>query len=421
MELYNTLTRRVDALPPPPAPIRMYFCGPTVYARAHVGNARPFVLGMWLRTWLRTRGYDATLVHNITDINDRIYDAAPGASAELALHATDWYLEDTGDLGLGMPDALPRATDFVPQIVAFIEALVERGFAYPVEGDVYFRVGRDPEYGRLSGQRPGAVEEQEPNPLKEDPRDFALWKATKPGEDTSWESPWGRGRPGWHIECSVMAEEEFGPVFELHGGGLDLVFPHHENELAQSRALGHEFAQLWMHNGMLAFTGEKMAKSVGNIVTLREAIDRWGREPLLLYFMTGHWSKPLDFSEEAMEQARAQLDTFRDALVQDRRADVDEGELAAALEDDFNTPEALAILHRWRSTGGNEQLRRALGLFGIEAARPEAPADLVRLAEERRRAREAGDFATADDVRRQVEAEGWEIRDRADGFDLVPK
>jgi len=421
VELYNTLTRRVDALPPPPAPIRMYFCGPTVYARAHVGNARPFVLGMWLRTWLRTRGYDATLVHNITDINDRIYDAAPGASAELALHATDWYLEDTGDLGLGMPDALPRATDFVPQIVAFIEALVERGFAYPVEGDVYFRVGRDPEYGRLSGQRPGAVEEQEPNPLKEDPRDFALWKATKPGEDTSWESPWGRGRPGWHIECSVMAEEEFGPVFELHGGGLDLVFPHHENELAQSRALGHEFAQLWMHNGMLAFTGEKMAKSVGNIVTLREAIDRWGREPLLLYFMTGHWSKPLDFSEEAMEQARAQLDTFRDALVQDRRADVDEGELAAALEDDFNTPEALAILHRWRSTGANEQLRRALGLFGIEAARPEAPADLVRLAEERRRAREAGDFATADDVRRQVEAEGWEIRDRADGFDLVPK
>src|SRR5436190_17978390 len=421
MRLYNTLSRRVDELPPPPGPIRMYFCGPTVYARAHVGNARPFVLGIWLRTWLRLRGYETILVHNITDINDKIYDAAPGASAALARDATDWYLEDTGDLGLGMPDALPRATDFVPQIVAFIESLVERGFAYPVEGDVYFRVGRDPEYGRLSGQRPGAVEEQEPNPLKEDPRDFALWKATKPGEDTSWESPWGRGRPGWHIECSVMAEEEFGPVFELHGGGLDLVFPHHENELAQSRALGHEFAQLWMHNGMLAFTGEKMAKSVGNIVTLREAIDRWGREPLLLYFMTGHWSKPLDFSEEAMEQARAQLDTFRDALVQDRRADVDEGELAAALEDDFNTPEALAILHRWRSTGANEQLRRALGLFGIEAARPEAPADLVRLAEERRRAREAGDFATADDVRRQVEAEGWEIRDRADGFDLVPK
>jgi cysteinyl-tRNA synthetase len=421
LQLYNTLTRRIDVLPPPPGPIRMYFCGPTVYARAHIGNARPFVLGMWLREWLGTRGYDVRLVHNITDINDKIYDAAPGASAELAARATEWYLEDTADLGLGMPDSLPRATEFVPQIVAFIEELVERGFAYAVEGDVYFRVARDPGYGRLSGQRPEAVEEQEPNPLKEDPRDFALWKATKPGEDTSWDSPWGRGRPGWHIECSVMAEEEFGPVFEIHGGGLDLVFPHHENEVAQSRALGHDFARLWMHNGMLAAAGEKMAKSVGNLVTLRDAIDRWGREAVLLYFMTGHWSKPLDFSEEAMEQARAQLETFRDALLEERSADVDEGELAAALDDDFNTPEALAILHRWRSVGANEQLRRALGLFGIEAERPEAPAELVRLGEERTRARKAGDYATADAVRQKIEAEGWEIRDRADGFDLIPK
>jgi cysteinyl-tRNA synthetase len=176
-----------------------------------------------------------------------------------------------------------------------------------------------------------------------------------------------------------------------------------------------------MHNGMLAAAGEKMAKSVGNLVTLRDAIDRWGRETVLLYFMTGHWSKPLDFSEEAMEQARAQLETFRDALLEDRSADADEGELAAALEDDFNTPEALAILHRWRSVGANEQLRRALGLFGIEAERPEAPAELVRLGEERTRARKAGDYATADAVRQKIEAEGWEIRDRADGFDLVPK
>jgi cysteinyl-tRNA synthetase len=309
----------------------------------------------------------------------------------------------------------------VPQIVEFIEELVARGFAYAVEGDVYFRVARDPEYGRLSGQRPDAVEEQEPNPLKEDPRDFALWKANKPDEDTWWESPWGRGRPGWHIECSVMAEEIFGPTFEIHGGGLDLVFPHHENELAQSAALGHDFARIWMHNGMLSAAGEKMAKSVGNLVTLREAIDRWGRETVLLYFMTGHWSKPLDFSDEAMEHARARLDTFRDALQEDRSAPVDEDELAAALDDDFNTPEALAVLHRWRARGANEQVRRALGLFGIEAAVPEAPPELVELAEERRRARKAGDFAVADEVRRRVEAEGWEIRDRADGFDLVPK
>ncbi len=243
MRLYNTLTRQKDELPPPPGPIRMYFCGPTVYARAHVGNARPFILGMWLRSWLRATGYDVTLVHNITDINDKIYEAAPGDSAALAEQATAWYLEDTGDLGLGMPDELPKATEMVPQIVSTIAELVERECAYAVEGDVYFRVARFPDYGKLSGQRPDQVEEQEPNALKEDPRDFALWKANKPGEDTAWDSPWGRGRPGWHIECSVMAEQLLGPVFEIHGGGLDLVFPHHENEIAQSGALGHEFAR----------------------------------------------------------------------------------------------------------------------------------------------------------------------------------
>ena len=239
----------------------MYFCGPTVYQRAHIGNARPFVLGMWVRAWLRERGHVTTLVHNITDVNDKIYDAAPGASAELAARATEWYLEDIAGFGLGLPDALPKATEHIPGIVSFIEELIARGNAYAVEDDVYFRVASHPGYGRLSGQRPDqmADEEDKPNPLKQDPRDFALWKATKPGEDTSWDSPWGRGRPGWHIECSVMAEEELGPEFELHGGGLDLVFPHHENELAQSTALGHRFARIWTHNGMLEFGGEKMS------------------------------------------------------------------------------------------------------------------------------------------------------------------
>src|SRR6185369_2527211 len=269
MRLYSTLSRRVEELPPPPAPIRMYFCGPTVYQRAHIGNARPFVLGMWLRAWLRERGYDTTLVHNITDVNDKIYDAAPGASAELAACATDWYLQDTSDLGLGMPDELPKATDAIPSIVRFIGQLVDSGHAYAVEGDVYFRVASDSGYGRPSGQRPDQVEEQEPNPLKEDPRDFALWKANKPGEDTAWDSPWGKGRPGWHIECSAMAEDAFGPVFEIHGGGLDLVFPHHENELAQSHALGHDFARIWMHNGLLTLDGEKMSMSLGNDMTIR--------------------------------------------------------------------------------------------------------------------------------------------------------
>src|SRR5438067_3923217 len=215
MRLFDTYTKSLVELPPPPGPVRMYFCGPTVYARAHIGNARPFVLGMWLRSWLRAAGYEVTLVHNITDVNDKIYDAAPGASAELARQATDWYLGDTAELGLGMPDAMPRVTDHVPDIVRFIGELVDGGHAYPMEGDVYFRVASFPEYGRLSGQRPDQVEEQEPNPLKEDPRDFALWKANKPGEDTKWESPGGLGRPGWHTERSVRAEEFVGPGFEV--------------------------------------------------------------------------------------------------------------------------------------------------------------------------------------------------------------
>src|SRR5438309_5536149 len=341
MRLYNTLSRQIEELPPPPGPIRMYFCGPTVYQRAHIGNARPFVLGMWLRNWLRTRGYEATLVHNITDVNDKIYDAAPGASAKLAARATEWYLKDTGDLGLGMPDGLPKATEHIDGIERFIEELVARKYAYAVEGDVYFSVARDPDYGRLSGQRPDQVEEQEPNPLKRDPRDFALWKATKPGEDTAWDSPWGRGRPGWHIECSAMAEDAFGPVFEIHGGGLDLVFPHHENELAQSHALGHEFARVWMHNGMLDLGGEKMSKSLGNDVSIRNVLDTWGREAVLLFFLTAHWRKPIDFGDGPLEQARAQLEGFRNVFRASSEPVGAWADFEAALEDDFNTPEAL--------------------------------------------------------------------------------
>jgi cysteinyl-tRNA synthetase len=399
----------------------MYFCGPTVYSRAHVGNARPFVLGMWLRRWLRERGYDVTLVHNITDVNDKIYEAAPGKSAELARQATEWYLQDTADLGLGSPDFTPKATEHIPEIIAFAEALIERGHAYAVEGDVYFRVASWPAYGELSGQRPDQVEEQEPNPLKEDPRDFALWKANKPGEDTWWDSPWGRGRPGWHIECSVMAEELLGPVFEIHGGGLDLVFPHHENELAQSRALGHEFARIWTHNGLLQMTGEKMAKSVGNITTLHDAIDEWGKETILLFFLTGHWRKPIDLSDETLRAAAAQAETFRNVF-REPSEPAAEGEwerFAAALDDDFNTPEALAIMHSWRD---HDLLRRAFDLFGLAslAELPEAPPDVVSLAERRAAARTERDFDAADRLRGEIEAAGWEVRDVADGFTLVP-
>jgi cysteinyl-tRNA synthetase len=421
MRLYNTLSREVEELPAPPGPIRMYFCGPTVYQRAHIGNARPFIVGMWLRSWLRARGYEATLVHNITDVNDKIYDAAPGSSAELAARATNWYLEDTGDLGLGMPDHLPKATESIPSIVRFIEQLVNSGHAYTVEGDVYFRVASDPGYGRLSRQRPDQVEEQEPNPLKEDPRDFALWKANKPGEDTSWDSPWGLGRPGWHIECSAMAEDAFGPVFEIHGGGLDLVFPHHENELAQSLALGHEFARIWTHNGMLGgVDGEKMSKSLGNDISLRNVLDTWGREVVLLFFLGAHWRKPVEFGDEVLDQAAAQLESFRNVFRSQSQPGGDWARLETALDDDFNTPEALAVMHGWRD---HELLRRALAIFGLEsiAVVEEAPSELAELATRRRAARDAKDFGEADRLRDEIVAAGWEVRDVADppGYQLV--
>jgi len=424
MRLYSSLSRRLEELTPP-GPIGLYFCGPTVYQRIHVGNARPFVLSLWLKRWLELQGYDVTLVENITDVNDKIYDAAPGRSAELAAAASAWYVEDTDLLGLGRPDHEPKASETVTEIVALIEELIGRGLAYTAGGDVYFRVAGFAEYGRLSGQRPDQVEEQEPNPLKQDPRDFALWKATKPGEDTSWESPWGPGRPGWHIECSAMAEKYLGSSFAIHGGGLDLVFPHHENELAQSRGAGREFARIWMHNGMLRFTGEKMSKSLGNIAGLREVVAEWGREALLVFFLTAHWRKPMDFSEETMAAASAQVESFRNAFrLEDRSAGEAGWEpFAEALEEDFSTPEALAVLHDWRAQGRLDLLRRGLGVFGLEALAEleEAPAEAVALAERRGEARAAKDFGEADRLRDELGELGWEVRDVTEppGYQLV--
>jgi cysteinyl-tRNA synthetase len=425
VRLYDTFTRRLVELPPSPASIGMYVCGPTVYQRAHIGNARPFVVFSWLARWLRELGYDVRYVHNITDVNDKIYEAAPGRSAERAREATQWYLEDTVAFGLGLPDAQPRATETIPEIVSFVEELIATGHAYPVDGDVYFRVSRFAGYGELSGQRPDQMEEQEPNPRKEDPRDFALWKGNKEGEDTWWESPWGRGRPGWHIECSAMAEKELGAEFWIHGGGLDLVFPHHENERAQSLAAGRPFAKVWMHNGMLRFTGEKMSKSLGNVATIRDVLAEWGPETALVFFMTAHWRKPIDFSEQTMAAARAQADTFRNFFREAAEPDTEpqRDALATLLADDFNTPEALALFHEWRASGDAASLRWGLGIFGLQglAADETAPREVAALAERRAEARSRKDWGEADRLRVEIEAAGFEVRDiaRPPGFRLV--
>jgi cysteinyl-tRNA synthetase len=428
MRLYDTATRGPKELPAPPGPVRMYVCGPTVYQRIHVGNARPFVLSLWLKRWLELGGYEVTLVENITDINDKIYAAAPGDSARLAAEASDWYVEDTGALGLGRPDHEPKATESIPEIVTMIEELVAGGHAYPADGDVYFRVASFPDYGKLSGRygdeeaTRNPSEEEEEERLKEDPRDFALWKAHKENEDTWWDSPWGRGRPGWHIECSAMAEAHLGPVFEIHGGGIDLIFPHHENEVAQSRSLGHEFAQLWMHNGLLRLAGEKMSKSLGNIVSLREALEEHGRETLLVYFLGGHWRKPLDYSDEVLQQAAAQAESFRNVFRQPSEPGGDWEAFAAALDEDFNTPDALAVMHGWRD---HELLRRGLEVFGLEslAESAAAPPELEQLARQRVEARGRKDFDEGDRLREEIEAAGWQVRDvdAEPGFQLVPK
>ncbi len=429
MRLYDTATRGLVELPEPgERPIGMYFCGPTVYQRIHVGNARPFVVSMWLRRWLLERGYDVTLVENITDINDKIYAAAPGDSAKLGSDAARWYIEDTDLLGLGRPDHEPLATGTIPEIVALIEELIALDLAYEAGGDVYFRVDRFDDYGRLSGRHDdesamrNPSEEEEQSALKESPRDFALWKAHKEGEDTSWDSPWGRGRPGWHIECSAMAEKHLGPAFEIHGGGLDLVFPHHENEIAQSRGAGREFARIWMHNGMLRLGGEKMSKSLGNLVPLRDAVEEWGRETILMLFLGAHWRKPLDYSDDTLAAAKARAEGFREVF---RNPSVPGGswaELVEALENDFNTPEALAVMHEWRD---HDLLRTGLALFGLESLAEEAtaPAELDELARKRADARAGGDFDEADRLRQEIEDAGWEVRDVAgdSGYQLVPK
>ncbi len=428
MLLYDSFSREKVELPQAPGPIRMYLCGPTVYQRIHVGNARPLVIALWLKRWLGDRDYDVTLVENVTDVNDKIYEAAAREgipSTELAARATQWHRDDTDGLGLGRPDARPLASETMPEIVMLIQELVERGLAYESQGDVYFRVSAFPEYGRLSGADPEEMVAQEPSDLKEDPRDFALWKANKPQEDTWWASPWGRGRPGWHIECSAMAEKCLGTEFEIHGGGLDLRFPHHENEIAQSRGAGRRFARIWAHNGMLRLDEEKMSKSTGNIVSLRNVLDVYGREALLVFFLGAHWRSPIDFSDEAMEAAATQAEGFRQAF---RVAHWEEQAptweaFSSALEDDFNTPAALAVLHEWRSKGHVDLLSRGLEVFGLSVPTEVGPIpDEVRaLAEAREAARASLDFDQADRLRDEIAGAGWEVQDVAEGFRLIPR
>jgi cysteinyl-tRNA synthetase len=423
--------------------VGIYACGPTVYARIHVGNARPFVVFSQLRRFLAREGYEPRLVINVTDVNDKIYDAARAAgvpSAPLAAEMTAHYVADTDRLGLGRPDAEPLATETIGPIVDLISELIERDAAYAVDGDVYFRVRSDPQYGSLSKRRPDQMEQGEGvegADRKEDPLDFALWKAQKDGEDTAWDAPWGRGRPGWHIECSAMAEDLLGVGFEIHGGGNDLAFPHHENEAAQTRcARDAELAQIWMHNGMLQLAEEKMAKSIGNVASLHDVLDSWGNEALLMFFAGGHYRQPIAFDDDAMAQATARIAGIREAarrLVDGASPEdmaVHREAFFDALADDFNSPRALAHLAAWvneanrREGVGRDDLVEMLGVLGLEdlatVEEVEISADERELLERRQQARAARDFAEADRLREELRTRGYEVRDGPQGPELVP-
>jgi cysteinyl-tRNA synthetase len=433
--------------PREPPSVGIYACGPTVYGRVHVGNARPFVVFALLKRFLEHEGYAVTLVENITDVNDKIYDAARErgvASTELAREMTDSYLRDTDRLELGRPDAEPKASETIDAIVELIEALIERGHAYVAGGDAYFRVSSFDGYGKLSNRPPEEMSQGEGDDaaeLKESPRDFALWKARKEGEDSWWPAPWGEGRPGWHIECSAMAERILGVDFEIHGGGSDLVFPHHENEIAQTEAArGQPLARVWMHNGMVELGQAKMAKSVGNIHLLHAALDEYGRDALVMYFCGGHYRQPLAFSEDVLEDAARSAERVRNFCLRlDPQAPAPEGMDAVVerffdqLADDFNTPAAQATLYEWIAEGNRrldagkrlgpgrlEEMLRALGLERMLDAPGQGPDEgAAALLDERERARAEGDYETADRKRHELAELGWEVRDTAEGPQLV--
>jgi cysteinyl-tRNA synthetase len=448
IRIHDTLSGGLRALEPrEPGRVGIYACGPTVYGPIHVGNARPYVVFSLFKRFLEHEGYDATFVANITDVNDKIYDAAAEqgvSSEELAGEMTELYKAQTSALGLGRPDHEPLASETIGPIVELIQALIDGGHAYAAGGDVYFRVRSFPDYGKLSNRpleemRQGEDEADEA--LKESAQDFALWKAHKEGEDTAWDSPWGRGRPGWHIECSAMAEQILGLDFDVHGGGSDLVFPHHENEIAQTEAgRGERLARIWMHNGMVELDAEKMSKSVGNIRSLAGAIEARGRDALVMYFAGGHYRQPLAFSEEQLDEAARAVERVRELVRRlDPGAPEPEGmdgymeRFVAALADDFNTAMARGVLFEWVSEanrrldggerlgpGGLGEMLYLLGLEDLlEAEEDETDPEAERLLREREEARAARDFATADARRDELGALGWEVRDTAEGPRLV--
>src|SRR5437870_5449134 len=453
------MTRTKEELVPlTPGEIRMYSCGVTVYDLSHVGHAKMMIVFDVIARYLKAAGYRVTFVRNFTDIEDKIIRRAneEGVPArEISERYIAAFREDIAALGVEAPDVEPKATDHVAEMLALIERLVAGGFAYVVDGDVYFEVRRFPAYGKLSGKNLDellAGARVDVDDRKRDPRDFALWKAAKPDEP-SWPSPWGPGRPGWHIECSAMAMRYLGASFDVHGGGEDLIFPHHECEIAQSEAVTHQpFARYWVHNGFVNMGKEKMSKSLGNTLTIRDIVKRHHPEALRLWILGTHYRHLLEWSEERVEEAARALGRLTRLVDDAATLGVAPGALApafagfaarftAAMDDDFNTPQALGTLfdfaralseHRDRGLTTAEarggfaagvaelvRLAGALGLLRRGAAAGGPPPEVERLVAERTAARGRRDFKRSDELRAEIKRLGWAVEDNASGPSLT--
>lgn len=464
--LFNDLTRKKEAFVPiQEGQVRFYSCGPTVYDYFHIGNARPFIVFDVLRRWLEHEGYKVTFVQNFTDIDDKMIHRAHKENItvkELAERFIAEYNKDADALGIRRPDVAPRATEHIPEIIKTIEKIIANGHAYVSEGDVYFDIKSWPRYGSLCKQNLEDLEEGariEPGEKKKDPLDFALWKAEKPGEP-SWESPWGKGRPGWHIECSAMSSKYLGENIDIHSGGVDLMFPHHENEAAQSEAAsnsGKPFVNYWLHNGFLLIDNEKMSKSLGNFLTARAAIEKFPPLALRFFMLSAHYRSPVNFTPEGLEQAAAGVARLRNCrsdlnfAAQTRKDNNSEFDLqkflseldeldkkfSASMNDDFNTAAAMGILfdvvHLINTTlKENEKLPegffqaskdalesydKILGVIGPEesASDNSEVSEIESLIAERTAARKSKNFARSDEIRNILKARGIILEDTPQG------
>ena len=467
IKIYNTMTRKVEEFVPlKEKEVSMYVCGPTVYNYIHIGNARPAIVFDTVRRYFEYRGYKVKYVQNFTDVDDKIIKRANEegvTSKEIARKYIEAYFEDTKKVNLKEEGMIrPRATEYIDEMQEIIKKLISEGYAYEVNGDVYFEVEKDKDdYGCLSHQDIGNLKAGariEVNDIKKSPLDFALWKNAKPGEP-SWDSPWGKGRPGWHIECSAMSSKLLGDVFDIHGGGQDLIFPHHENEIAQSRCSSHqEYARYWMHNGYINVNGEKMSKSLGNFFLLREVLEHFEGRVIRFFVLGAHYRKPIDFSNNELEQAKSGLERI-DNAVERLREKIKSGAVAGgddlaglkdllketeerfiqAMDDDFNTAQGIGVIFELIkeinkytevekiSEEGLKSLQMAYdyienimeNVFGVTLKSQEnignLTADLVEfLLEIRRKARAEKNWALSDEIRDRLGEMGIKIKDGKD-------